>query len=939
MQAFLDKTADYIFKNYKDRLYDLSVILPNRRAALFLGKYLASKSDKPIFSPAFYSIEDFVFKLSGFQSLPLLDQLFELYAVHQQIEGADAHSFDRFNGWGQLLLKDFNDIDLYLKDAGYVFRYLSEAKAISLWKLDPSEMSNMERQYLAFYGRLGDYYRRFTKRLRDKNFACQGLAYRYVAENIASLDQSGKPVLFVGFNALSPSEQNIFDYYEEEGRAKILWDIDPYYFDDPQQEAGDFLRKQLQNKDPKSIDWISNNLSTDEKEVNVYGLSGDVSLAKMAGNILEDLSKEKGKSPGDETAVVLANENLAIPLLYSLPQSVENVNITMSFPVRLSRVFELVMNTLDLFSLQSGSGEDTQKGFYHKHFESMLMHPLIISFAEKHSCSGLFQEMLKAIKTENISFIKTDFLNEYKPNGTGQNCELLELIMQEVSDIPSLLQTLIRLMDMIYEATESDIDREFLYFYLAQSRRLLDLLEQNPYINEVNTLRKLFISIANTGGVPFYGEPLRGLQIMGLLETRTLDFENLILLSANEGMMPKSHVYQSFILPDIKRELGLPMPGDNDSVFAYHFYRLLQRAKRIFILYNTQHDSMGRGELSRYVQQLEWEWQKKNPRIRWNHKMFHIPLSTEEYDTTIRFPKDDFALQRLEKIAGKGFSPSTLNTYKQCRLKFYFQRILELYTEEEVEETMEANTLGTVIHDMLEYYYKSIRGELITGEFLEKLKAGYKTKLRDFFANTFKQGDIDHGFNRLLFEVAVRFVEYFINREEEMLRAGHKCRIIALEQELERELLVNLNDKSLNVKLKGKADRIDRLDAVLRVIDYKTGKVETADLKTDPSMERMFGEKGDKAFQLMMYAWLYAPQKHDSEGFETGIIALKNHAAYFPLNFAKNDYGITAERLQAFESRLKDLMEEVFDPASDFSQTENKKACEYCDYKFICARE
>ncbi len=953
MEAFLKKLANHIYDKHQGHFQDLSVVVPNRRASLFLGKYLSAKSDIPIWSPQFYSIEDFVFKLSGFQLVPLLDLLFELYSVHIEIEGPNKHSFDRFNGWGQLLLKDFNDLDLYLKDADEVFRYLSEAKAISLWHLDPDQMTNMERDYLKFYASLGEYYKKLRARLSAKNLAYQGMAYRYVAENIKAISLDDKPIIFAGFNALSPSEELLFDFFEKRGQAEVFWDIDHYYFDDPKQEAGAFLRKQLSNRESKKISWITNDLVTDTKEVNVYGLSGSVSMAKMAGNILQKLSakkKQKGDKLSDETAVVLADEQLIVPMLYSLPDEIETFNITMGYPSKLTRVYELVIQLFDLFTqhIDTDGKAVSSPRFYHRILESFLLHPLVQQYVNRKDQLNAAQIIIDEIKKNNISFIiQKDFPLSFNIRPEDKSIPFLSILSQKISCSTDLLSIILNILEEIYQESSSEkeslMDREFLFYYMNLIRRMDDLLHEYPYVNQINTLKKLFMSLASAQGVPFTGEPLTGVQIMGMLETRNLDFENLILLSANEGMLPKSHVYQSFILPDIKRELGLPLPVDNDSVFAYHFYRLMQRAKNIFIIYNTQNDKTGQGELSRYVQQLGWEWKDKNPNIKWNQKTFHIPLSSDEYDTEIHFPKDDFALGRLEEIAKKGFSPSTLNTYKSCSLKFYFHRVLEMYTEEEVEETLAANTQGSVIHGVLEEFYKPLQNKTITKDFIDQMQKEYPTKLRNWFEKEFKKGDIDHGQNLLMHEVAKRYIEYFIENEKLLLETGETCTIISTEKEYFRSLDISVNGKKISAKIKGKADRVDRLGNRVRVIDYKTGKVGEGDVKlfsrSTDNWSKMFDGDKDKAFQLMMYAWLYQPNMDSRFELETGISAMKYRSKYMSLNFLKeNDSIVNSERLTRFESDLKSLIEDIFNSESGFTQCDDKKQCKFCDYSFICGR-
>jgi len=954
MKAFLEKVADYIFDNHRDHLNELSVVVPNRRAALFLGKYLSNKTDVPIWSPQFYSIEDFVFKYSGYQLIPLVDLLFELYAVHREIEGAKAQSFDRFSAWGQLLLKDFNELDLYLKDADYIFHYLSEAKAMTIWKLNPEEMTMMERDYLRFYASLGNYYQLLVQRLEAKNLAYQGMAYRKFVVDIENNSLDNKPLIFAGFNALTPAEEVIFDFYKKQNQAKVIWDIDAYYYEDHKQEAGYFLRKQLDKKSDNDLIWLTDAFKEETKIINIYGVSGDVSIAKMAGIILEEMadnSNEKGVKLKEDTALVLANEALIVPMLYSLPDNVDTFNITMSYPSKLSRVYELLTNIFGLYLQQMlPDGKVSKKpAYYYKSLEIVLLHPLVKAHLHRLSASNVAQKISKIIRENNISYISQEkFPTQFDLMESDPAFEFLRLFSKRITkpiELIELIQEILQqLFDNLGSSEEDKLDREFLFHYLNLMRRMGDLLNEHPFIKQFTTLKNLFISLAAEQGIPFTGEPLAGVQIMGMLETRTLDFKNLILLSANEGMLPKAHVYQSFILPDIKRELGLPLPVDNDAVSAYHFYRLIKAANNIHIIYNTQNDSMGQGELSRYVQQIEWELKDYNAKTIINHNLFHIPLQTEDFDFDIRFPKDDYSIDRLKYIAnGKGFSPSSLNNYLECSLRFYFQRILGMYSEEEVEETLASNTLGTVIHGVLEEFYLRKKGLVINDSFLDEIKKEYVDELEKRFRIEFKKGDIEHGQNLLWRKVAERFVEHFIESEKQFVKEGIPCTIIDLELELNRSIKLEIDGEVLDVHFRGNADRVDKVGNVVRVIDYKTGKVEAKDVRLfkykNSIWDEMFLGKKPKSFQLFMYAWMYAPNLESTNQLQAGIIGLKYHSKYYPLAINhKDDLLVSEDYLNDFEKDLKSMMGKLFDRDEDFKQCDDDQFCKYCDYKFICGR-
>jgi hypothetical protein len=940
--SFLDKVSQHIVDNYADDTEHLCIVLPNRRAGLFLRSMIGKKLSKPVWSPTIVSIEDFIIKLSNHQLIDNVSLMFRLYNAYKECEGDKAQTLDEFLNWGQSILGDFNEVDMHLADAEKLFSHLSQLKDMEAWNPETGHAGNLREKYLEFYYSLRNLYKVFTTSLLAENAAYYGLACRMVHENPAERckEKNFNKVIFAGFNAFSISEERIAEKLVHSGLAETLWDTDTYYLNDIDQEAGSFIRKyigreKLFKKD--HFNWVENGLSEGEKNITIIGVAKDVGQAKTAGDILQKAAKEG--IDFSETALVLADENLLFPMLHSLPDEVK-VNVTMGFPLKnhpLTGLFQTV------FTMQETEEKLGGKGFYFRDVLHLFNQPYFIALTADNR--RWVKDREDYIRVNNRVFIR---FGDVAKN-SGSSMLLVETLFNSWQGSPvRALHDLLRLCELLKTIFLKDKERnatdaEFLFSLQKILTQLQTWLTEDNEVKEIKTLALLFKRLVSGASLPFYGEPLTGLQVMGMLETRTLDFENVILLSASEGFLPAGSRAHSFIPYEIKREYGIPVTGDKDSIFAYHFYRLLQRAKNIHILYNTEPGDFGGGEKSRFIRQLQSELPRKNPNAKITELLMTLPPSTKVTDDSIVVEKNEQIMQRLFQMAEKGFSPSALNTYKSCKLQFYFQNVEQLRENEEVEETLEADTFGTLIHAVLEEFYKPLEGKEISKADIKAMQPRVAELTQKAFANVYKSEETVAGKNLISLKIAQRYVERFLQQELEFVGTRHTVSLIKTEQKLEGK--INVND--LVVNLRGTADRIDRLDnRIIRVIDYKTGKAAAKEITVKNFDELAFSPDLNKAFQLFFYAWLYWKSEEglgtSGGGIQAGIISFKDLSA--GVKALKLDTGdlktdlLDENSFALFEKALHILLTDVFSSQAAFTQTDDLKICGYCSFAGICRR-
>jgi len=716
--TFLDALVDYLHHTNPNTISDLVVVLPNKRAKVFLVEKLKHKFSNAFFAPQIISIEEFIQELSGIRNIDSIELLFEFYQVYTLLPEDKHQSFEQFSNWAKTLLQDFNEIDRYLIDPDYVFAYLKEIKVLERWELTMENKTELINKQLEFWDKLPLYYESLYKSLVEKGIGYQGLIYREAVNNLeffANTSISSK-LIFAGFNALNQAEEKIIQHLLAIDKAEILWDIDKVFFNDSLHDAGLFVRRfkeKWSHYKGHPFEWIVEEFSK-EKKIEIIGTSKTIGQAKIVSSIVEEIISQNPDSNLDKVALVLGDENLLIPVLHSLPSSVPSLNITMGYSSKNNPVQILIAKLFKMHNNALLRNADSYV-LYYKDVLDVLGNPIIESYVGASQLVGL-------IKKNNYTFIthnKVVSMNE-------QSNPLFTLLFQKWTDNPiSILERINSILLLIksnldHDSEEDKLTKTFLHSIYKVINKLISYYSKNDYVDTVEILHSIYKQVIDIAEVSFEGEPLSGLQIMGVLESRVLDFETVIITSMNEGKFPAGKSVNSFIPYDVKREIGLPTFKEKDAIYTYHFYHLLLRAKNIYLLYNTESDGLDGGEKSRFITQLEVEKQSNHEIV---HRIVqpHVPNIAYE---KISIPKSETVLVRLKEIAtGKGFSPSALTTYVRNPIQFYFQRLLSIREVEEVEENIALNTLGTIIHEALKELYQPYLDAFLSVAIIESMLA------------------------------------------------------------------------------------------------------------------------------------------------------------------------------------------------------------------------
>ena len=877
--TFIDKLAQTIITNYSDVIADIIIILPNKRAKVFLVEALKNQIEHTIFSPEISSIEDFLQEISGIRALDSIELLFEFYTVYLSITDKQKQEpFENFANWAKTVLQDFNEIDRYLLEPDKVLKYLENIKEIEHWSVERNKTALIEK-HLAFWKLLPSYYQELYNYLLHKNVGYQGLIYREAVANLSHFTSAtnNKKYIFAGFNALNQAEERIIQHLLSLDKAAVYWDIDEVFLKDSYHDAGLFVRK-FKNEWPyyktHPFNWIATDYSQD-KNIHIIGTPKTIGQAKIVGSIIENIQNASENESLKNVAVVLGEEGLLVPVLYALPSSVSALNITMGYSSKNNPAQILVAK---LFKMHTNAlkRNPTNYVFYYKDVLDILNHPLIEPYSNT-------KKLVTIINSNNFTFITHKKLIELSDSKN----ELFLLIFQQwnttslnVLEIISEILLYVK-AHLSTESEDEKITNAFVFSIFKVVNKLITFYSNEQTFDSIETLQAIYKQVVDVAEVSFEGEPLNGLQIMGVLESRVLDFETVIITSVNEGTFPAGKSMNSFIPYDVKRELGLPTYKEKDAIYTYHFYHLLQRAKTIYILYNTEADGIDGGEKSRFITQLLVEQQAKHTVV---EKIFNADVPALAFSPTI-VPKSDKVLLRLKEICTeKGFSPSSLTAYIRSPLLFYFQRILRISEVDEVEENIAVNTLGTIIHRTLEVLYLPfVNQNNLTEANIKSCIVQIDEQVLAQFKVIYKEGEIKKGRNLLAFEVAKRNVHNFLKLELEAIQKGDEIKILALEYECSR--ILNHANLPFPVLIKGNVDRIELRNGKVRIIDYKTGKVEKKDV-TLKSFDGLTSDlKNEKIIQILAYAFMYQVQVPGCE-IEAGIISFKNlKSGFLPFTF------------------------------------------------------
>ncbi|MBZ0326338.1 MAG: PD-(D/E)XK nuclease family protein [Altibacter sp.] len=908
MLTFLEETLQSIKRNHSN-FSELTLILPSKRACGFLLNYLRKSSITTSFAPKIYSVEEFIETLSDLKIISTTEMLFKSYEAYLNTHSiSEKEDFETYTTWATTLLNDFNEIDRYLVEPTAFFSYLGSIKALEKWNVKEQDKTDLIERYLQFWEQLPEFYENLKELLITAGEGYQGLVYRKASEDIEHyIQQHGNSKhLFIGFNALNNAEQHIFQELLETGNTEIYWDTDSYFYLDKKHSASLFFRNYTSNwpyyrKNPQLR--LSSHFET-EKSFQFVEVQKNIGQAKYLGSLLSQYSPEQL----DKTAIVLADEKLLLPVLTSLPQNIQQVNITMGVSLKTFPAAIFFETLLHFHQKPSNS-------LYYQEVLAILNHPLASFIIESP------QEITSKIVARNSAYLSLEQLEEL---AGAANMEYIQLLFgnwknNSVIALTSCIKLLLKAKE---QAPQNAIDRIVLFKLYSVFIQIHALNGKYAHLKTIKTIHGLFVELISTTSLDFEGDAYHGLQIMGILETRVLDFENIIMLSVNEGIIPAGKSNASFITYDLKQQFKLPSYYEKDAIYTYHFYRLLHRAKNITLVYNAHAEGLNTGEKSRFLLQLEIE---NHPKHTIKHLVVSPPVSSLS-KTLKTVEKTEAVMVRLREIAGKGFSPSALTNYIRNPLDFYYQKILRINEFQEVEETVAYNTLGTIVHDTLQEFYEPWEGTFLTVELLQNRKAQIDTEVRRQFKKTFKEGDFTKGKNLIVFEVAKRYISNFIAREIAEVKAGNQIKILQVESELKTEIAIP--EINFPVHIGGKVDRVDEFNGMLRIIDYKTGMVKQGELEVVDWEPITQDYKYSKAFQVLAYA-LMINHTNPIVKAEAGIFSFKNLNSGF-LKFGTKekpgsrtkDQLITQETLALFISELKKLIVEICNPELPFTEKE-----------------
>lgn len=959
MESFLKLVAADLYKHTKGNLAHTAVVFPNKRAGLFFNEYLAQESDSPIWSPAYVSISELFRSLSPWEVGDPVKLVCELYKIFRR-ETQSTETLDDFYFWGEMLISDFDDADKNKVDTDKLFSNLQDLRNIMddytfiddeqeeairqfFQNFSIERRTALKERFISLWDVLGNIYKGFRESLASQNIAYEGMMYRHVIEHLDVDKLPYEKYVFVGFNVLNKVEHTLFTQLKDAGKAVFYWDYDEFYMKENRQavthEAGEFIRRNLRDFPSPLSGELFKNLSK-PKEVHYIASSTENAQARY----LPQWIRNNLTTPEKETAVVLCNEALLQPVLHSLPAEVKHVNITMGFPLSQTPVYSFLIALLELHT----HGFNFKSGRYtFQSVVTLLKHPYTRQLTGQ-------AELLEKELTRNNRFYplpgelgKDEFLTRlFTPlSGNLNLCIRLSETLQQVASI--------------YQANTSgteDTDafnqlyRESLFKAYTTINRFRTLIEEDELTVQSETFRRLLVKVLSATNIPFHGEPAIGMQVMGVLETRNLDFRHLVLLSVNEGQLPKSGGDSSFIPYNLRKAFGMTTIEHKIAVYAYYFYRLLQRAERITLIYNTSSDGLNRGEWSRFMLQFLIEW--PHPITRQFLEAGQSPQGT----SPITVEKTPDVMRRMQSLFDvranpkAKFSPSALNYYLDCPLKFYYRYVAGLSAPDEVSAEIDSATFGSIFHYAAEHIYKDLttHGKVINKEALETLLRN-EVKLQDYVDTAFKKLFFNvpqnekpeyNGVQLINSAVIARYLKQLLQND---LRYA-PFTFIASEMEVDEPIDIQTPKGVIKSRIGGIIDRMDSKDGTLRIVDYKTG----GDADTPPHVESLFipdKKRSNYVFQTFLYAAIMC-RKQPTMKIAPALLYIHRAATetYSPViqmgeprkpKEAVEDF---SKYEKEYRERLQGLLEEIFNPEKSFTQTEIIEKCTYCDFKALCKR-
>lgn len=957
METFLKQVAHDLYNKTEGNFTKVAIVFPNKRASLFFNEYLAQESDRPIWSPTYVSISELFRQSSDLSIADPIKLVCDLYKVFQKATGSK-ETLDDFYFWGEMLIADFDDADKNMADTHALFSNLKdlnelmdnydfleegqkEALSQFFHNFSINQVTELKQRFISMWNVLGDIYAEYKALLESQSIAYEGMLYRQVIEQLDVEALPYNKYIFVGFNVLNKVEHTLFKKLNEAGKAMFYWDYDTFYLNKTPHEAGEFIRRNLRDFPSELPASFFDNLNQPKEVTFIESPTENGQVRYLPQWIRENLTSQE-----KETAVVLCNEALLQPVLHALPDNVKHINITMGFPLSQTPAYSFVNALMELHT----SGYNPNNGRYlFAEVISVLKHPYTRQLSPE-------AEKLEQTLTRDNRFYPLP--SELKQDNV---LELLFTPRRNNLDLCSMLSEALKEVAVIYQqqaASHSDafdqLYRESLFKTYTLVNRFHTLIESKELNVQAGTFQRLLTRVMSSSSIPFHGEPAIGMQVMGVLETRNLDFRHLIMLSVNEGQLPKAGGDSSFIPYNLRKAFGMTTIDHKIAVYAYYFYRLMQRAEKVTLVYNTATDGINRGELSRFMLQFLIEW--GYPVLR---KQLEAAQSPQD-STPIIIEKTPDVMERMKSVFDIRnnpkalISPSALNCYLDCPLKFYYKYVALLSAPDEVTADIDSAKFGSIFHYAAEHIYKDLtaHGKLISRENLETLLKD-EVRLQTYVDNGFKELFFNlppneqpeyNGIQLINSAVIVKYIQQLLRND---LRYA-PFTFVGSEQRIFENIEIYTPTGDIQSRIGGIIDRIDSKGESLRIVDYKTG----GDADTPANVQSLFipdKKRSNYVFQTFLYASIVCKklrEKNDSRLVAPALLYIHRAASenYSPViqmgepRKPKEPVDNFAQYEGDFRENLKTLLEDIFNPDISFTQTEIEDKCAYCDFKALCKK-
>tara|TARA_B100001250_G_scaffold133954_1_gene114526 strand:- start:5108 stop:7921 length:2814 start_codon:yes stop_codon:yes gene_type:complete len=933
---FLINISKILLSKYKEIFSDLVIVLPSRRSSVFMTQALSNFISKPIWLPQFYSIDDFLFNINNLNrvnSLELFFDFFKVYKKHIQ----NPHDMERCYKWAGALLEDFNEIDKSYADYTEIFAYLSDIKRIENWYLDIGSSKSEITEYLNFFTKLKDIYHDLNNILVSKNMAYAGLSERLLVDNLDSIKDwlrlnKKEKIIFIGLDTLTISQEKIINYLLHNNLCDIFWDSDTYFIDDSKQESGKFLRK-YKTKWPHLFTDIKSDFLNIKKQIDIIGTTKNINQAKLLGSILMD--KKYTSNQLKKTAIILPNENLLLSVLESIPEYINDINITMGYKLSHHALLSLFQDLLKLYSNKKPSTDrsDTEK-YLKTDLLQLLSNAYFELILDNSDLKNLLVEKIKHTHFHYISVL------DIKDILSTENTLLNNLLFRNLDEGFDLVDVFLELIMGLLEIIKEEkgpfrIEQECLFKIEEQLLIFMQFIKNSNDKISLNLFATVFNKIIKSIRLKFSGEPLKGIQIMGLLESRTIDFDEVFILSANESELPPSNMTNSFIPFDVKLKFNLRTDLDMDLIYANHFFNLIKRPKHTHIIYNHDLSSSASGERSRFINQLIYELkplENTGINIREHVSMDKFVLAND--NISLFKTADSYILERLLSLSENGFSPSSINLYNYCKRQFYFEKIINVSERKELSNSFDQSEIGSIIHAVLCNLYAPYLHEPLNISIMKNITKGIGSEL-DAVLDNYSDFNLNKGKNIIIIEAIRRIVSNFIAHESNLINEGNTIQIEFLEHEIIKQnfktnvLNTFSNKDKQGIKIKGNIDRIDIFNNHYRIIDYKTGYVQSSELISTGLSEI---KRKPKILQLLLYTWLFFKSiKRQDFPIYTGVINLRARNFKFQKLRIGNQSEIDQKLLVDFEDSLEKIFKEMFDPKQNFDHDDRDENCRFCD--------